>query len=491
MKYFFWIVFVFMALSGCTILPPVAENSNASPSLIGTPTSNVTPSAATPDKANERLSDLLPIQIGTAPITQVALPNDLWERIRKGFAMPDLQTDLAQDRVTWYSSRPDYLQRMSERSSKYLFYIVDEIEQRKMPTELALLPFIESAFNPQAMSSAKASGMWQFMPRTGKDFDLKQNAFRDDRRDVMASTRAALDYLQRLYGMFNDWHLALAAYNWGEGNVGKALSRNQRNGSPLSYVELNMPMETRFYVPKLQAIKNIVADPLRHNIKLPHIPNHPYFQSVPLTKDVDVTMAAKLAEISVEDFKALNPSANRPVLLSAGIPQILLPWDNAEIFQRNFETYGGRLASWTAWIAPSAMKIADAAKKIGMSEAEFRSANQIPPRMMIRAGSALLIPRSDRVIEDVSPRLADIGQLNLSPEGTTRRVVVKAGKNDTMASMAKKHKQSLDQLAQWNNMSMNTHLKPGQEIVMYASGKSKSSGKSTKASKSNKKKPKQ
>ena len=158
------------------------------------------------------------------------------------------------DRTQWYANKPDYIQRMTERSSKYLFHIVEELERRQMPTELALLPFIESAFNPQAMSSARASGIWQFMPATGKDFELKQNLFRDDRRDVLASTRAALDYLQKLYNMFGDWHLALAAYNWGEGSVGRAIGKNQRAGLNAGYTNLSMPMETRMYVPKVCAL---------------------------------------------------------------------------------------------------------------------------------------------------------------------------------------------------------------------------------------------
>ena len=377
---------------------------------------------------------LSPITKGTVKRDSVAkldLPNDLWERIRKGYQMPDLETDLANDRTQWYASKPDYLQRMTERSNKYLYHIVEELEARKMPTELALLPFIESAFNPQAVSSARASGMWQFMPKTGKSFDLKQNAFRDDRRDVQASTRAALDYLERLHKMFGNWHLALAAYNWGEGNVGKAIARNKRAGLPTGYTDLNMPMETRMYVPKLQAMKNIVGNPPQYGVVLPSIPNHPYFQSVPLPRDMDVSVAAKLAEISEPDFKALNPSAHRPVLLAAGTPNILLPWDNAAVFQRNYEASTmGRMATWTAWVAPSTMKVADAAKRVGMSEADFRAVNNIPPRMLIKAGSALLVPRSANMLGDVAAQVADNGTLDLSPEAVAKRkAAAKGGKN--------------------------------------------------------------
>ena len=283
-------------LSGCASLAPNSGASPQEPAVNVAAAKAESPSGQTAPAASHLLP-LSPGQPQQSEVAHLALPRDLWERIRRGFAMPDLQTDLVTDRVQWYAARPDSIARMTERSRKYLYHIVEELERRQMPTELALLPFIESAFNPQAVSSAKATGMWQFMPRTGKDFDLKQNVFRDDRRDVLASTRAALDYLQKLYGMFGDWHLALAAYNWGEGNVGKAIVRNQRSGLGGAYTDLSMPMETRFYVPKLQAIKLLVARPGDYNLTLPNIPNHPYFQSVPLPRDMDVAVAAKLANI--------------------------------------------------------------------------------------------------------------------------------------------------------------------------------------------------
>ncbi len=417
------------------------------------------------------MSPLAPIAADDAKrlgVMQLAAPADLWERIRRGFAMPDLTHELVGDREQWYTARPDYILRMTERSRKYLFHIVEELELRNMPSELALLPFVESAFNPQAVSSAKAAGMWQFMPATGKHFELKQNAFRDDRRDVLASTRAALDYLQKLHRMFGDWHLALAAYNWGEGSVGRAIAKNKSAGLGTGYLDLGMPNETRYYVPKLQAVKNIVASPQSFNSTLPLIENHPFFQTVTITRDIDVAMAAKLAEVSVEDFRALNPSANRPVILAAGTPQILLPWDQAAIFQRNLnDANGTRLASWTVWIAPSTMKTAEAAKRVGMSESELREVNHIPPRQMINAGSSLLVPRGQRVANDVAVHVADNGQIALSPEILVRRTIVKAGKNDSVATVAKRYGLAPSTVAQWNQTSAGSMFKPGQQIVLH------------------------
>jgi membrane-bound lytic murein transglycosylase D len=395
-------------------------------------------------------------------------PKDLWERIRRGYAMPDLDNDLVHDREQWYATRPDYIFRMTERSKKYLFYIVEELELRNMPTELALLPFVESAFNPQAVSSAKAAGMWQFMPATGRTFELKQNVFRDDRRDVLASTRAALDYLQKLYNMFGDWHLALAAYNWGEGSVGRAINKNQRAGLATGYQDLTMPMETRMYVPKLQAIKNIVGQPDAFNSRLPDIGNHPYFDTVTIRRDMDVAIAAKLAEVPIDDFKALNPSINKPVIMAAGTPQILLPWDNAKVFQTNLDAYtGGRLASWTVWVAPTTMRPADAAKKVGMGEAEFRSINNIPPRMLIRPGSALLVPRAAHNEQEITSQVADGGQVSLAPEIVLKKTIVHAVKGATVASVAAKYKVTVANVAQWNKVSTSAGFKAKQPVILF------------------------
>lgn len=469
--------FIRVAPSAVAAVVDIVQTPAPTPSSAATATPTLTPTLIArpieplppaPAAEQEDLASIGLAEVYARPVASLQTPGDLWERIRRGFAMPDLSGDLVRDREQWYSIRPDYLFRMAERSHKYLFHIVEELERRNMPGELALLPFVESAFDPQAVSSAKAAGMWQFMPATGKQYALKQNAFRDDRRDVLASTRAALDYLQKLYEMFGDWHLALAAYNWGEGSVGRAILKNQRAGQPTRYVDLGMPMETRFYVPKLQAIKNIVANPQAFGTQLPPIQNHPFFQTVDIKRDIDVALAAKLAGVSVSDFKALNPSASRPVILAAGTPQILLPWDNAQTFQDNLAAFGaGRLASWTVWMAPTNMRPADAAKRVGMSESELRNINSIPPRMLIRAGSSLLVPRSSNVSTDVAERVAEQGQMSFSPEQVLKRSAVKAGKGDTVASLAKRYRVSPAAIAEWNKVSTSATFKAGQPVVLF------------------------
>lgn len=443
-------------LAGCATTTPPDSSASA------------TTASSAPRVPQGPLTPLSSKNARSGKVASLAAPADLWERIRRGFAMPDLEQDLVQNHEQWYSSRPDYIQRMTERSSKYLFHVVEELERRNMPTELALLPYIESAFNPQAVSSAKAAGMWQFMPATGTYFDLKQNAFRDDRRDVLASTRAALDYLQKLYGMFGDWHLALAAYNWGEGSVGRAIKRNQAQGLGTSYTELNMPAETRNYVPKLQAVKNIIARPEAFSAELPLIENHPYFQAVDLNRDIDVALAAKLAGVREEDFRALNPSLHKPVILAAGTPQILLPWDNANVFRRNLDAYDkGQFASWTVWVLPRTMSTADAAQRVGMSEYDLRNVNNIPPRMLIKSGSALMVPRTSAMDADVSGQVADTASIAFAPEVVTRRSTVKARKGDTIISLARRYSVSSSDVVSWNDLRANAALRAGQQLVVY------------------------
>lgn len=420
--------------------------------------------------AKQRISSDQTIDLDNDSLTDMAYGSDdadLWARIRHGFAIPDLDTDLAQDRTQWYAQRPEYVERMVQRSDKYLFHIVEELERRHMPTELALLPFVESAYNPQALSTAKAAGMWQFIPSTGKTYNLKQNMFQDERRDVLASTTAALDYLSKLYAQFGDWQLALAAYNWGEGNVQRAIDRNQAQGLPTDYLSLRMPTETRYYVPKLQAIKNIIAHPEQYDVKLPEIPNHPYFVSVTTKRDIDVALAAKLADLPLDEFRALNPSFRKPVILGAGKPTILLPFDSAETFQKRLKSYDKPLSSWTTYTAPSRERPEDVARKLGVDAAVIRSVNNIAPRMRLKAGSTLLVPRSDDIDEDISASVASNAVLALEPDlPDTKKVMVRARKRDTLAAVASRSGVSVAQIKSWNRLRRDT-LTTGQLLVLH------------------------
>lgn len=346
------------------------------------------------------------------PASEDALrETDVWGRIRSGYAIPDLDNPLVAKHITWYSSRPDYMARTTARASRYLFHVVTELEKRGMPTELALLPFIESAFNPQALSSANAAGMWQFVPGTGRDFNLKQNVFKDERRGIVASTDAALTYLQRLYDMFGDWQLALAAYNWGEGSVQKAIQRNRALGKPTDFESLSelMPAETRNYVPKLQAVKNIIANPGQYGLSLPLIDNQPYFTAVDKTSDIDLTIAAHLAELSVDEFKALNPQFNRPVITGGEHTKILLPQENAEKFHLNLAQWGRALSTWTTHKITSAReRIETLASKFHTTPEVIRQANNIPQKTVLKAGSTILVPKlATSANVDIAPEVAD------------------------------------------------------------------------------------
>jgi len=402
-------------LAGCANLAP-SSGSDAAP----------TPVEQTSEATSTTLVDgpLHPITQGDTPrytVTGIRPPDNLWERIGKGFAMPDLESDTVRERERWHASRPTYLEHLAERARKYLFYIVEEIERRNLPMELAFVPYIESGLNPTAVSRAKAMGLWQFMPETGASLGLKQNNFRDERRDIEASTNKALDYLQELYDEFGDWHVSLAAYNWGPGNVRKAIAENRKKGLGISYNELRLPQETRLYVPKIQALKNVVINPQEFSLELPPIANQSYYQGVEITRDIDVALAAELAQMSEAEFRELNPAVKGPVIFASVIPEIFLHWDNAEAFRSNLTARGDSpLATWTVWKAPKAMSVVEMAQRFGMSETQLRTLNGIPPRSRIEAGSTFLVPRPPTMLQDVPAELANHGQVRFKTEKPTR-----------------------------------------------------------------------
>jgi len=308
-------------------------------------------------------------------VPQLVNNADLWERIRRGFVMSELDMPQVVNQEQFYAQKQDYIKRFVARGSRYLYYIVEELERRNLPTEIALLPIIESAFNPQAASIAKASGMWQFIPSTGVSFGLKQDWHADHRRDVILSTTAALDYLQKLYGMFNSWELAFAAYNCGEGCVSRAIQANQKRGLPTDFASLNLPNETRSYVPKLIAVKNIVLSPASYGVELTAVNNKPYFSKVTAPAMIDIKLAAKLAEMAEDEFSALNPAFNRPVAAS-GSGYFLVPTENAGLFSSNLQLYqslNGPMVSWQTVTARKGEAVNAVARRYGMTGSYLRA----------------------------------------------------------------------------------------------------------------------
>ncbi|HWM44446.1 MAG TPA: transglycosylase SLT domain-containing protein [Burkholderiales bacterium] len=410
--------------------------------------------------------DAKPVVIEPPPeivgIDRALEPTDLWLRIREGFAIPDLQSPLVRQKTKQYAARPEYLQRILDRSKLYLYHIVEEIEKRGLPTELALLPMVESAFNPMAYSRAHASGIWQFIPGTGRRFELEQNSWYDGRRDIVDSTNAALDYLTKLHKMYGDWQLALASYNWGENAVRKAIARNKAARKKTDYASLRMPKETRHYIPKLQALENIIADPAKFGVDLDAIPNQPYFAVINEIPDIDVHVAARLAEMPVEEFIALNPGFSRPLIRSSAARRIILPADKLVSFYDNLDQLDeADLVSWEVYNPEPGEKLEAIAKRFEMSLAELKRVNGIHTTSS-RVPKELVVPKNG----EAKATLADLPLMYappIPPRGTVRAVhVVRQG--DTLGSIAARYRVSVDSLKRGNNVGR--FLQVGQKIYI-------------------------
>lgn len=397
------------------------------------------------------------------------LQESLWDRVRDGFSMPDIDSSYTYKHEQWYASRPDYVSRMLDRSKKYLFHIVEEVEKRGMPTEIALLPMIESGFNPTALSTSKASGIWQFIPSTGKDFGLKQNYWKDSRKDVTAATQAALNYLQRLYTMFGAWDLALAAYNAGEGTVARAIERNRKLGLPTDYQHLSLPDETKNYVPKLQAIKNIIFKPEQFGLKLNDIPNSPYFTTVEAPNKMDVTLAAELAGISVDEFNALNPSFKRPILIAENSRQkLLLPTWAAARFNNNLRNYDQPLSKWHSYQPKRGERLGNIANQFGISIYELSASNNIKPNKNLIVRKPILVPAFRQ--PSLSQPIDVAAMTEISSEPTVEReqvshstVTHRVKRGETLASLAKRYQVTTKQIMQTNHLK-SKQLSSGQTI---------------------------
>jgi membrane-bound lytic murein transglycosylase D len=395
------------------------------------------------------------------PGTSISSP-DIWERIRSGFAMAELDSEEVPHNEEFYVSRPYYMKRIIERSKRYLFHIMEEVERRRLPTEIALLPIIESAFNPKAHSHSDAAGIWQLIPSTGKNYGLKQNWWYDERRDIVAATAAALDYLEKLHDMFGDWKLVLASYNWGEGAVGRALARNRNNGLPADFRSIMLPPETQNFVQRLITVKNIISNPAAFGIELASIPNQPYFEKVTATRHIDVKLAAKLANIPLDEFKALNPAHNRPVINVDSSHTLLLPADKVEIFVENLKNHGKPLVSWQAYRAKKGETVEKIAEQYGISAQRLKDINDIDiGGSGITPGQILLVPISGRADgEDISV----MSNKPATPKLPERFFIYAVKKGDALFNIAKRHGVTVGQIKSWNRDT--DRLSIGQKLIL-------------------------
>ncbi|MCW2272331.1 MULTISPECIES: transglycosylase SLT domain-containing protein [Pseudomonas] len=401
-------------------------------------------------------------------------PQDVWERMRQGFALQDdmaVNPRIEQQRL-WFASNPSFLENAGDRGSLYIHYIVERLEERNMPLELALLPAIESAYNPMAYSRAHAVGLWQFIPSTGRYFNLRQTRFYDGRRDITASTNAALNYLTRLHDMFNgDWLLALAAYNAGEGTVSRAIERNERLGLPTDYWNLPLPQETRDYVPKLLALSQVVMTPQAYGVNLNPIANEPYFEAVAIKDRLDLSRVAALAEIDEDELFQLNPAFKKRMTVD-GPQQLLVPTAKAQLLTASLSN-----------MKPEELLSLQPKKAVfeaALAEASAPKASRNSRYRVKRGDSLGAIARANKVsVKDLQrwnklsghslkagQTLVMQGAQPVQGKDSKKPTQYKVRKGDSLYLVAKRFNVEMQHLKRWNPRSGHA-LKPGQTLTVY------------------------
>lgn len=464
-----------LALSGCNTLGSRAESGagEATSRHVAVSTDQVattaqdedsTPVSVSQAASGETVSDQA-VQQEQATSTP---PDNLMDRLRAGFRLEIPDHPRIDSQVRWFAANGDYLDRVQERATPYLYFILEEAEQRGIPSELALLPIVESGFRPFAYSPGRAAGLWQFIPSTGKHFGLQQNWWYDGRRDVVAATRAAFDYLDKLATRFDgDWELALAGYNAGAGTVQRAIKRNKRRGKPTDFWSLELPRETMRYVPKLLAVAKVMTDPQAYGVTLAEVPNQPYFESVEIGSQLDLALAADMAGISIEEIYRLNPGFNRWATAPDGPHRLSIPIAQAERFSSALEELDPqKRVRWSRYKIRPGDNLGSIARKHKTTVALLRQVNKLRNNN-IRAGKHLLIPVAvkslDQYTQTVDARLAKTRNRQRKGTRLTHRVVA----GDTLWDIARRYQVSHQALARWNGMSPRDTLRPGQQLVIW------------------------
>lgn len=397
-------------------------------------------------------------------------PSDLWDRLRAGFRMDHYVDDpRIQTQLDWYVKHPRYIERVVERGSRYLHHIIETAEARNLPTELALLPIVESAFDPFAYSHGRASGLWQFIPSTGKYFGLTQSWWHDDRRDVLAATDAALTYLDRLANRFDgDYTLALASYNAGGGTVSSAMRRNRNAGKPTDYWSLKLPKETQHYVPKLIALARIFDDPGKYGITLPSVKDEPYFEVVETGSQLDLAQAAQLAKVDIDEIYLLNPSYNRWATNPDGPHRLLVPRENAEQFRAALAEFPDeQRVSWRNYTVRSGDSLNTISRKFSTTPSVLQQVNRLDGDL-IRIGQQLLIPSASKGSDAYALSAAQRLERTQDRQRDGRKIRYTVRRGDTFWDIAREHRVSVRQVAAWNGMAPGDPLVAGKELVIWS-----------------------
>jgi membrane-bound lytic murein transglycosylase D len=407
----------------------------------------------------------------------------IWPRVREGFQLEsDINHELLQDELNWYRKHPQYLNRVLERAEPFLYNILNEIEARDMPSELALLPIVESAYQPFAYSHGRAAGIWQFIPSTGKLYGLEQNWWYDGRRDIDASTQAALQFLQNLSNLFDgDWMLALAAYNSGSGTVQRAIRHNKKLGRPTDFWHLNLPQETRTYVPKLLALKELIENTSKYGISLLCIPDAPGYVQVDTGSQIDMALAAELADIDIETLYRYNPAFNRWATAPDGPHNLLIPADHADIFRDNLEVLPeDERIQWKRHKIGNGETLSEIAAKFSTTVEQLRKTNDLHNNS-IRAGHYLIIPVSSK--SPSSYALSAVQRLKMTQSragasGGKTRIDHVVGDGESFWTISRHYHVDMHKLAKWNGMAIKDPLRKGQKLVVWTkrSSSSKTAG---------------
>lgn len=453
------------ALSGCAVFAPQQKPAAAAVAAANDPIdAGPVPDAGAPPRPN------MPLPRPHMRLASVPLPPDLLGRLRLGFQLPDPDDDTIDAQLAWYKSHPEYLDRVFNRAHRYLYYIAAELKRRNMPEDLALLPVVESAYDPFAYSHGRASGLWQIIPSTGRTLHLKQDWWFDARRDVVESTRAALDYLQNLHDQFDDdWLLAIAGYNSGAGSVEHAIRHAKARGKPITFwgIQPYLPPETRTYVPRLLAIRDLVADPDAYDVSLPDLPNQPYFSVVKTDSQIDMSLASQLAGVDIDDLYALNAGVNRWATDPKGPYRLLVPKSQADVFEEKLADLGEReRVKWTRYEVRGGETLGGIARKFRTTPAVLRQINDLHGNL-IRAGHYLMIPHAMKSLhaysESVHERVART--LGRERRGERHSYVVHGG--DSLWSIARRFGVSTRKLASWNAMAPTDTLSVGRKLVIW------------------------